>query len=295
MEIPELEKANGAPAWMATFADLMSLLLCFFVLLFSFSQIDALKFKQIAGSMKMGFGVQREVPAEEIPLGTSAVLDQFSPGQPTPTPFDVVKQNSQQPTQPVLQYTPGETDASAGHSNPKEASARPRQVPLETFNSNLTRKKIEQRLEQYIENGAMELDDLGQQLIIRIKENGAFPSGSAYLQNQFKPVLTAVGEALVDIPGAITVAGHSDNTRVNTELFQNNWDLSASRAVAVASVLEQVPNIQPNRIEVKAYADKKPLVANDNAENRSINRRVEIAISQGEAKEVGEVTFGNEE
>lgn len=63
MEIPELEKANGAPAWMATFADLMSLLLCFFVLLFSFSQIDALRFKQIAGSMKMGFGVQRDVVA----------------------------------------------------------------------------------------------------------------------------------------------------------------------------------------------------------------------------------------
>ena len=72
----------GAPAWIMTFADLMSLLMCFFVLLLAFSEMDALKFKQLAGSMKMAFGVQRDVKAKEIPKGTSVIAKEFSPGKP---------------------------------------------------------------------------------------------------------------------------------------------------------------------------------------------------------------------
>ena len=279
--MPELEKANGAPAWMATFADLMSLLLCFFVLLFSFSQIDALKFKQIAGSMKMGFGVQRDVPADEIPLGTSAVLDQFSPGQPRPTPFEQVRQDAKPLKEQAIHFTPGESDMSGGKSELNEPSALAEPVPTTANTSNLTEQRIREQLQQYIEDGAMEIDNLGQQILIRIKENGAFPAGSAYLQTQFTPILQEVAAVLADVPGAITVAGHTDDTRVNSELFANNWDLSARRAVAVATVLEQVPGIDASRIEVKAFADKKPLVPNTSAENRRTNRRVEIAIAQG--------------
>lgn len=63
-----------AAGWIMTFADLMSLLMCFFVLLLSFSEMDVQKYKQIAGSMKIAFGVQRIVPAHEIPKGTSQTL-----------------------------------------------------------------------------------------------------------------------------------------------------------------------------------------------------------------------------
>ena len=291
MDMPELEKANGAPAWMATFADLMSLLLCFFVLLFSFSQIDALKFKQIAGSMKMGFGVQREVPAEEIPLGTSAVLDKFSPGQPTPTPFDVVKQDAKPLDEQAIHYTPGESNQSGGESQPKEASQYVQSQPVTDHDSNLTEKRLRQKLQQYIEDGAMEIDNLGQQLVIRIKENGAFPAGSAYLQPQFGPILMQVAVVLADIPGAITVSGHTDDTGVNSELFRNNWDLSARRAVAVATEMEKVQTLNGDRIQVMAFADKKPLVPNTSAENRRMNRRVEIAIAQGKAKQTEQINL----
>lgn len=81
-ELPEEEKP-GIPAWVVTFADLMSLLMCFFVLLLSFSEIDAQKFKQIAGELSQAFGVQREVPALEIPQGTSPIFDKFSPAPPS--------------------------------------------------------------------------------------------------------------------------------------------------------------------------------------------------------------------
>ena len=73
--------AAGLPPWLATFADLMSLLMCFFVLLLSFSEIDAIRFKKMAESMKDAFGVQREIPAIEVVKGTSVIAQHFSPAQ----------------------------------------------------------------------------------------------------------------------------------------------------------------------------------------------------------------------
>ena len=85
---------RGAPAWVMTFADLMSLLMCFFVLLLAFSEMDVLKFKQLAGSMKEAFGVQREIKVKEIPKGTSIIAREFSPGRPEPTLVHTVRQHT---------------------------------------------------------------------------------------------------------------------------------------------------------------------------------------------------------
>ncbi|MCV6605027.1 MAG: type VI secretion system protein TssL, partial [Porticoccaceae bacterium] len=83
----EFEQADddapaGLPAWLATFADLMSLLMCFFVLLLSFSEMDVQKYKQVAGSMKDAFGVQNEINVKDIPKGTSIIAREFSPARP---------------------------------------------------------------------------------------------------------------------------------------------------------------------------------------------------------------------
>ena len=86
------ECVEGLPAYMGTFADLMSLLMCFFVLLLSFAEMDVLKFKQLAGSLKAAFGVQSEFKADSIPMGTSIIAQEFSPGRPEPTPINEVRQ-----------------------------------------------------------------------------------------------------------------------------------------------------------------------------------------------------------
>ena len=99
------EEKSGAPAWVMTFADLMSLLMCFFVLLLSFSEMDLLKFKQIAGSMKAAFGVQREIKAQEMPKGTSIIAREFTPGRPTPTLINEVRQNTIDETRQTLEFT----------------------------------------------------------------------------------------------------------------------------------------------------------------------------------------------
>ena len=92
----------GIPAWVLTFADLMSLLMCFFVLLLSFAEMDVQKFKQIAGSMKMAFGVQRDIKAVEIPKGINIVAKEFSPSPPQPTVINEVRQVTSDDTQQEL-------------------------------------------------------------------------------------------------------------------------------------------------------------------------------------------------
>ncbi len=82
----------GAPAWVMTFADLMSLLMCFFVLLLSFSEMDVSKYKEMAGSLKNAFGVQRDIKVKEPPKGINVIAREFSPGRPEPTHLNVIRQ-----------------------------------------------------------------------------------------------------------------------------------------------------------------------------------------------------------
>ncbi|MCG8324115.1 MAG: OmpA family protein [Thiotrichales bacterium] len=113
------DEGGGAPAWVMTFADLMSLLMCFFVLLLSFSEMDLLKFKQIAGSMKVAFGVQRQIKTEEPPKGTSMIAREFSPGRPTPTPIIQIRQNTIDETRTTLEFT----DATVEQQEQKNSEA----------------------------------------------------------------------------------------------------------------------------------------------------------------------------
>ncbi|NTS77663.1 flagellar motor protein MotB [Catenovulum sp. SM1970] len=287
----------GLPAWMGTFADLMSLLMCFFVLLLAFSEMDVLKFKQIAGSMKFAFGVQNKLEVKDIPKGTSVIAQEFRPGRPDPTPIETIQQQTVEMTQQMLEFTAGEEDSAGGRQKQRgterggssnetaSKTAVDAAASAEQEQVNELIKKIAQQLEEQIVDGAIELESLGQQIIIRIRENGAFPSGSAFLQSQFKPIVQKIAILLNEVPGEITVSGHTDNQNVSSELYASNWDLSSKRAVAVAHEMVRVDAFDKNRLVVVGHADTRPLVPNNTLQNRRRNRRVEISIMQGKAKE----------
>ena len=93
----------GLPAWLATFGDLMSLLMCFFVLLLSFAEMDALKFKRLAGELRMAFGVQTAINADDPPKGTSVIAKHFSPSIPEPTPINEIRQKTSDVTKSSLE------------------------------------------------------------------------------------------------------------------------------------------------------------------------------------------------
>ncbi|NQZ82136.1 MAG: flagellar motor protein MotB [Colwellia sp.] len=303
----------GLPAWMGTFADLMSLLMCFFVLLLSFSEMDVLKFKQIAGSMKFAFGVQNKIEVKDIPKGTSIIAQEFRPGKPEPTPIEVIQQQTVEMTQQMLEFQAGDETSAGGRQEQRGAerggqsqstadqmSAQQMQQAQEQIKQaekdqvDELVKKIADQLDQQIQDGAIELESLGQQVIIRIRENGSFPSGSAFLQPQFRPIMREIAELLNTVPGEVMISAHTDNRGVDSELFSSNWDLSSKRAVAIAHEMLKVPGFDGSRLLVVGHADSRPLVPNTNALNRRRNRRVEIAINQGKAKETEPISIRRE-
>ncbi|MGB5742058.1 MAG: flagellar motor protein MotB, partial [Sedimenticolaceae bacterium] len=101
---------DGLPPWMATFADLMSLLMCFFVLLLSFATIDAVRFKKMAESMKDAFGVQREIPANEIVKGISVIKQEWSPTLGEPSVITEIRQETSDVEKEHLKMKDGEGD-----------------------------------------------------------------------------------------------------------------------------------------------------------------------------------------
>ncbi|BAX52184.1 putative lipoprotein YiaD precursor [Photobacterium damselae subsp. piscicida] len=292
MEIESSKKQSGAPAWMATFADLATLLMCFFVLLLSFSEMDVLKFKQIAGSMKNAFGVQNLLDINDISKGTSVIAQEFRPGRPEPTPIEVIMQQTIDMTQRTLDFHEGESDRAGGaersagtltggQADKKNKTQQQDQDQNASDSLKQLEKLLNKAIEREIEEGNVEIENFGQQLVIRIKEQGAFPEGSAFLQPKFRPRVRQVASLVKDVPGTVRITGHTDNRPVESELYRSNWDISAQRAVSVAQEMAKVTGFDQHRMQVMGLADTAPIASNDTAEGRKRNRRVEISIMQG--------------
>lgn len=275
---------EGLPAWMGTFADLMSLLMCFFVLLLSFSEMDAMKFKRLAGSMAQAFGVQNRLKVTDPPKGTSIIAQEFSPGRPEPTPINEIWQKTQDVTEMSLEVECSEEYDVEQGDTAKEAGAKLRiKEKLEALVEQTQQDAIElaEALNDQIVSGEIEIETRGRIIIIRIREKGSFKSGSAELADSYYDVLDEVREVLIEKPGKIEVQGHTDNLPIRSARYRNNWDLSAMRASSVANELMRGGDISERRFQVAGFSDTKPLVANDSRENRIRNRRVEIVIQQG--------------
>ena len=271
-ECPECPQQAG---WITTFADLMSLLMCFFVLLLSFAELDVVKYKQIAGSLRSAFGVQRQINAEEIPKGTSVIAKEFSPGKPEPTPIVEIRQIT---TDDLKRNV----EVNDNNAKQKEANrvAQIKKIEQEIRDSaDKTSEQIKQRLRKEVGEGIVKVDSSKGKVIISIRENGSFSSGKADLEQTFYPVLRKISRVLNQVDGKIYVAGHTDNVPIKTDKYPSNWVLSAARAASVVHYLTSKGGLSPRRVEIRAHADMSPINNNKTAQNRAKNRRVEIVIN----------------
>ncbi len=256
----------GAPMWLATFADLMSLLMCFFVLLLSMASTDVVKFKAVADSLKDAFGVQREIQVDDIPKGTSVIMEHFTPGQVTPTVLDEVRQSVEQ--------------AADSPEDLELAKLKLAEQKLEKIKEQA--ELIKDQLKDEIDQGLVSVEVKGFKTIIRINEKGSFTSASAALQPGFDQVMDKITLSVAKSTGKIVVAGHTDNIPIKTSAYRSNWELSSSRAVSVAQLMleQNQVYIDPSRLLIEGHADSTALVPNDTPQNRAINRRVEIILIQ---------------
>jgi chemotaxis protein MotB len=241
-----LTDEDGVADWLVTFADLMTLLLVFFVLLFSLSTFNVEKYKEILESIRVNPGN----------------------GEPTSTLLEFIEIPDIMQTELTLEQLTG--------LKPKPEKTPPGQSQntediLEDINQYITQK----HLGEYVV-----LEVLDGKIVIRIRGKVLFPTGSARLSQSAEPILDEVISILGEYREySINIKGHTDNIPISTPQFESNWELSAIRATAVLKYLIK-QGISPKRLTATGFGDMFPLVPNTSEPNRAINRRVEFVLEK---------------
>lgn len=256
-EKPKKKESKGAdvPLWMATFADMMSLMMCFFVLLFAQAKMDEAKYESVIGSLRQAFGgVQFISPRDDSQKGLEA----------------------------------GIVSGTGHNSMPTQQVRTVEKVVSSTAGEDLY-KKLKEGLKEDIEAGRVILERNRDQVIVRFPEHVSFPSGSARLVSGATDLIRRVVRLIDAESQQVTVAGHTDNIPLRGGGgFSSNWDLSAARAVSVAERVLEVGSIQDSQLIVSGFGSSRPLVDNSTRENRARNRRVEIIVAYRQDVESGE-------
>lgn len=272
-------EAETKDGWMVTFSDLMSLLLCFFVLILSMAEVDIIKYKQLADSMAQAFGVQRDMELESVPKGTSVVSTEFRPGIPDETIVEAIQQVTKDQDRNSLRI---------GNPDSPESDEKDIRDEVLTYDeimalikeTELDAEMLRRLLKQEIKEGQIDVETTARTILIRIREKGSFASGSALLNTSFVGVIDKIASALTQIEGKIAVEGHTDNVPINTFAYPSNWDLSAARSVAVVRRMLDIAPLEPTRVTASGFADTRPQAINSTFDGRARNRRVEIVVKQ---------------
>lgn len=270
------EAPKGSPAWMATFSDLMNLLLCFFVLLFSMSSVDAAKFEQIVASFKNNFSVlssSGNTVGDGVLISSGiSVMEQFD--EYFNTAYDVE----------------GDSDAELGAKSDATLAAElsesySAEAIDEAYNEQALKES--ERMAQNVENLAQKFG-IREQLevtfngeYVEITLNGAllFDSGDATVTPEANALLDKLG-AIIDNfnSNIVEVEGHTDNVPIHSAKFEDNEALSMYRAMYVAKYFRDITSIPDANIKSSGRGEFCPVADNTTPEGRAKNRRVEIKI-----------------
>lgn len=241
----QLEDEKINESWLIPYADILTLMLALFVILFASSQIDQSKFEQISQSLN------------QVLTGGSGLLD-----------------NTSLLPDPNIQHIANELDPFE-----KEETEEERRFRLETE----LLKQLQQQIDAYIEDNALTTQlrtHLNyEELIVEIQDRALFDSGSAHVKGNAKQIATAMAEMLAQYPGyEIVISGHTDNRPINTAQFPSNWELSTARALNFMKALLENPDLDPKYFRAVGYGEYRPVADNSTAEGRAQNRRVEVSI-----------------
>ena len=180
----------GAPAWMATFADMATLLMAFFVLILSFAEFNVPKFKQISGSLREAFGVQKVVPVVEQPKGTTVISLEFSPN-PTPSISTTLRQDTTELQKPELDLKTKEEDAPEGSGKDKDKNSDFDGAGGEGA-ERLDATELAKQLKKAIDTGEVTVETLGENVVINFPEE---KTSAENLQTMISQALEALSEA----------------------------------------------------------------------------------------------------
>ncbi|MDJ0789983.1 MAG: flagellar motor protein MotB [Myxococcota bacterium] len=227
-----------APAWMATFGDLMSLLLCFFVLLLSFASMDAKRFAEVNGSMRDAFGVQRIDPGQFEALSDDLISLN---DRPQSSSLRVIEMPSRDP------------------SSTKKLASR--------IKTTLAAKRLDR---------LVEVDETERGVVVRVPGQMLFSAGSTELRPTSLVFLREIADLMQGTPDLIAIEGHTD--AAPSQSTTTNWRISTARAVAALEYLVDVGRVSPDRLRATGFAATRPVASNEDEAGRAKNRRVEFTF-----------------
>ena len=282
----EAPPKKGCPAWQGTFGDLMNLLLCFFVLLFSMSTLDAAKYEEVAASFSAAFGIFN---GGQNALGDGALigdgvsqlssLSAYTTSMGASASGDADETTDATSGEDVSEGGPDVSEAEATlEAAQMEASEQLAKEVTEALQSGMTEEEKAELTEEEVISDVI-LNYTSQYVQLTISGSLLFASGSAQLQESAYPVLDKVGAVLESYAGGtIEIEGHTDNVPISNAMFANNDELSDARALSVFYYILDVTELDPANIKHSGRGEYVPVADNTTAEGRAKNRRVEIRI-----------------
>ena len=285
---PEEAKA-GAPEWMATFSDLMNLLLCFFVLLFSMSSTDTAKYNEIVEAITSSFNIFS---------GGGSALDQ---GVLVSSGVSQLNELAEYYSNLAVENTAEEDGTKGGSGKSDSENTNENKTEKDNVKKEITKDEVLKKYEQEVKEAAEKNYEKASEAINQFKLNDTvqlkmdtsynyiglsidgyflFDSGQAELKKGADVVLDKAAGILKKFKDAdIVIEGHTDNVpQTNTVKFKNNLWLSSARAMTVLEYLTNVEHMDPKRLSASGKGEYEPIASNKTPEGRQKNRRVEIKI-----------------
>lgn len=234
-------------AWLLPYADVLTLLLALFIVLFAASEVDSKKFEQISKSFNS------ELQGGSGVLENQAAVETF------------------EETSPVAKIEENEPEK----GTQEEVSL---QQDLKDLGN------LQEKIESYIKDKGLDpklqTEMTAKGLVLKIKEGVLYTSGSADITNESKTIAKEISGLLVtDPPRDIFIEGHTDNVPTKSDEFPTNWELSSSRAINFMKIILENDKLDPKRFSATGYGEFQPIKSNKTAEGRAENRRVEVLIS----------------
>ena len=288
------EAPAGAPAWMATFSDLMNLLLCFFVLLFSMSSTDTAKYNEIVEAITSSFSIfSGGGSALDQGILVSSGVSQLNELAEYYSNLAVENTASEDGTKGGSGKSDAEKNTENNATNKNEAVKEDSKEATKDEAVKKYQKELKETAEKNYEKASEAINQFKLNDMVQLKMDTSynyiglsidgyflFDPGQADLKKGADAVLDKAAGVLMQFKGAdIVIEGHTDNVpQTNTVKFKNNMWLSSARAMAVLEYLIDVEHMDPKKLSSSGKGEYEPIASNKTAEGRQKNRRVEIKI-----------------
>jgi chemotaxis protein MotB len=230
--------------WLVSYADFITLLFAFFVVMFATAQSDKGKAKQVADSVKKALENGRMSTVLSAVLG--GTVDDKGQGA-------------------AMMRGPG-----GQHKMPEKKEQFAELQP--------SLKVLSAELKKEIESGLIQVSMEARGLVVSFKQAALFPSGEDSISLEALPSVETVAKAVNKLPNPVRLEGHTDSRPINTSRFKSNWQLSAARSIAVLDLLVDRFGVSRERLSIAGYADTAPLDSNETEQGRTRNRRVDVII-----------------